>query len=241
TQDVIQEAEPSNLETDVDSNSSLSDQSDTMPLTTLKTELNLPSIKDVFELRHPIPPQNGQPSYWRLEGLYILGQQPKILHGLSFPEQSQQLAFESVHRLEKRYYGERVFVSAINRAQEGIYYHRDFAEAGGSLLSDFFPNVPDRLNVSQLEMVAEIYAEAERMVNNYQIYHPSLRADDILILPAPRKMMQKVLGTGKKWEVLFLNFPPQTAKVDMEALIHGILSETLGNAYEQEFANYVPA
>ncbi|MEM6343509.1 MAG: hypothetical protein AAF927_06495 [Bacteroidota bacterium] len=240
SKDVIPAAEPSEIQMDVDFAPTPSDQLDTMASNTLQTELSLPSLKDVFELRHPLPPQNGQPSYWRLEGLYILGQQPKILHGLSFPDQSQKLAFESVQRLEKRYYGDRVFVSAINRAQEGIYYHRDFVEANGVLLSDFFAQLPKRLKLSHLELVAEIYAEAERMVSNYQIYHPSLRADDILIMPGQRKLMQKVVGTGKKWEILFLNFPPKPKKVDMEALIHSILTETIGSAYDQEFANYVP-
>ena len=238
--DVIPADDPSSLVTSVDSMYTQSDLSDTMASTIVQTELSLPSIKDVFELRQPIPPQNGQPSFWRLEGLYTLGQQPKILHGLSFPQQSQQLAFESVHRLEKRYYGERVFVSAINRAQEGMYYHRDFAEIGGKLLADIFPQKPTRLNLEQLEMVAEIYSEAERMVNDLQIYHSSLRADDILILPRPRKLLHKALGMGKRWEVLFLNFPPKAEKVDMESVVHGILSETIGSAYDQEFAKYTP-
>lgn len=239
--DVIEPDDPSILSTAVDAMHTQSDLSDTMASTIVQTELSLPSIKDVFELRQPIPPQNGQPSFWRLEGVYTLGQQPKILHGLSHPQQSQQLVFESVHRLEKRYYGERVFVSAINRAQEGMYYHRDFVEMGGKLLSDFFPQAPSSLNLEQLELVAEIYSEAERMVNDLQIYHASLRADDILILPRPRKLLHKILGIGKRWEVLFLNFPPKAEKVDMEAVVHNTLSKAIGSAYDQEFAKYMPA
>ncbi|MEL6592592.1 MAG: hypothetical protein AAFQ68_21010 [Bacteroidota bacterium] len=89
-EDVIQLAESSEVEKIVDSQAEDNDLSDTMPETIQpKTTPGLPSIRDVFELRQPLPPSHGRPSFWRVEGVYILGRQSKILHGLTDGEQAQ--------------------------------------------------------------------------------------------------------------------------------------------------------
>ncbi len=144
-------------------------------------------------------------------------------------------AYTQMHLKLRRYYEGRAYISALNRAQEGLYYHRDQIEEQETLLSEYYEIPPDKLRIEDLELIHRVYSEMIHYRDNFGLNHPNIQASDILILTPPKLNIWQRLGLQNKHSVLFLNFLPSSEARNQEESLHEMFAELIGPAYLNEF------
>ncbi|MEL7530764.1 MAG: hypothetical protein AAFN10_05625 [Bacteroidota bacterium] len=198
-------------------------------------KIELPSLHDVFELKEAIPKSKGEAMYWQVKGLYILDKKARLLCGLTNANEAEAKAYTKMHLKLRPYYEGRVYVSALNHAQEGLYFHRDQIEEQGTLLSEFYESPPEKLKIEDLELIHRIYTEMLRFRDDFGLQHPTIQPKDVLILTPPKLSIGQKLGFKPKYDVLFLNFLPTDLDLDLEECLHNMLADLIGPAYLNEF------
>ncbi|MEM6343517.1 MAG: hypothetical protein AAF927_06535 [Bacteroidota bacterium] len=198
-------------------------------------KIELPSLHDVFELKEAIPQSKGGAIYWQIKGLYILDKKARLLCGLTQADESEAKAYHKLHLKLRRYYEGRTYISALNHAKEGWYFHRDQVEEQGVLLSEYYKVPPQKLKIEDLKLLHAIYTEMIRYRDNFDLRHQDIQPKDVLILAAKRLNIWQRLGLKAKYEVLFLNFLPASKAPDQEESLHQMLADLIGPAYLNEF------
>lgn len=202
----------------------------------LARKVELPSLHDVFELKEKLPKSSGIPTYWQAKGLYILDKKARLLCGLTDALDTEITAFTKLHKKLRSYYEGRIYISALNQAKEGVYFHRDQIEEEGISLRDYFVNPSKDLNIKDLSVIHAVYQEALKLKEHFGLVHHQVEAKDVLIRSLPPSSIWQRLGIKENYSILFLNFQVSDLQTDPEDRLHQLFSDLIGNAYLQEFS-----
>ncbi|MFK7922193.1 MAG: hypothetical protein AB8H47_09560 [Bacteroidia bacterium] len=202
----------------------------------LARKIELPSLHNVFELKEKLPKPSRETSYWQAKGLYILDKKARLLCGLTKAREAENTAFTKLHKKLRAYYDGRIYISPLNQAKEGLYFHRDQIEAEGITLGDYFVNPTQKLSLKDLKLVHAVYQEVLKLKEQFGLVHHNVKPKDILIRTLPANSIWQKLGFKEKYSILFLNFQVSDLQIDPEERLHQLFSDLIGNAYLSEFS-----